>query len=342
ATTSVEATSPRAAVYAARAIADFAVLAAGRKRTLLPLTIADAPAFKLRGVIEGFYGPPYADADRATLLQVMGELRQNTFVYAPQNDDFAAANWFALYDDASAQPLEHAVAVAAGEGIDFVYGIRPGQGRFYPSTQPIRYSSDDDFATLTAKLDQVRGWGVTQFGIFFDDEVPDLLDDTDLATFGSLAEAQAFLLNRVDDYLRAVEPSAQLYTIGTHYSSADSDWQSYSQALSAALHPTVPVMWTGQATYSTTISAADLAPVTAALGAPPIIWDNWPQKIDGLDGRSADVATATRGFLSNAVLSSWQKNPLEDFLEVLGTIGRYTWAPATYDPTLAWNLWNSD
>ncbi len=341
-TTDVQAASARAALYAARSIADFAVPAGDGKRTLLALTVADAPAFKLRGVIEGFYGPPYADGDRTTLLQVMGELRQNTFVYAPQNDDYSAANWFELYDDADAQPLEHAVAVAAAEDIDFVYGLRPGQGMFYPSTQPIRYSSDDDFATLTAKLDQVRGWGVTHFGIFFDDEVPELQDPTDLATFDSLADAQAYLLNRVDDYLRSVAPDAQLYTVGTHYSSADDDWQSYSETLTATLHPTVPVMWTGEATYSTAITAADLAPVTQALGAAPIIWDNWPQKIVGLAGRSADVATASRGFLSNAVLSSWQHNPLEDFLEVLGTIGCYTWTPTSYQPDAAWNLWNGE
>jgi hypothetical protein len=341
-TTSVQAASARAALYAARSIADFAVPAGAGKRTLLAVTVADAPAFKMRGVIEGFYGPPYADGDRTTLLEVMGELRQNTFVYAPQNDAYAAANWFQLYDDADAQPLAHAVAVAAAENIDFVYGMRPGQSMFYPSTQPIRYASDDDFATLTAKLDQVRGWGVTQFGIFFDDAVPELQDATDLATFDSLADAQAYLLNRVDDYLRSVAPNAQLYTVGTHYSSADAEWQPYSEALTASLHPTVPVMWTGEATYSTAITAADLTPVAQALGGAPIIWDNWPQKIVGLDGRSADVATAARGFLSNAVLSSWQHNPLEAFLEVLGTIGCYTWTPATYQPDAAWDLWNAE
>src|SRR5258706_10868738 len=42
--------------------------------------------FVHRGIIEGFYGPPYSHADRLWLIDKLGAWGLNRYVYAPKDD----------------------------------------------------------------------------------------------------------------------------------------------------------------------------------------------------------------------------------------------------------------
>ncbi|MFN7954497.1 MAG: beta-N-acetylglucosaminidase domain-containing protein, partial [bacterium] len=50
-------------------------------------------AFRFTGAIEGFYGPPYAAADRLALIDVLAESGLDHYVYAPKNDPFHRSRW---------------------------------------------------------------------------------------------------------------------------------------------------------------------------------------------------------------------------------------------------------
>ena len=43
------------------------------------------------GVIEGFYGPPWSDAERRTLLDWMARFGLGTWLYAPKDDPWHRA-----------------------------------------------------------------------------------------------------------------------------------------------------------------------------------------------------------------------------------------------------------
>ncbi len=44
--------------------------------------------FQTRGVIEGFYGPPWSHQDRLDVLRFMGREGLNTYIYAPKDDPY--------------------------------------------------------------------------------------------------------------------------------------------------------------------------------------------------------------------------------------------------------------
>lgn len=340
--TALYAGSPRAVLFALRELVTRTAADGSGRAQAATETVVDAPDFPVRGVVEGFYGPPYGDAERQTLLHLMGELRQNIFLYAPQNDDFDHIHWYTPYPVDRLQALASAVEAARREQIDFVWAVRPGLGLYYKTDHPIQYSSDSDFALLVAKIDQLRGIGVRHFGLFFDDNLSGFTNDADRAAFPSLGAAHAALVDRVEDYVKGLDPAARVIMVGTDYSAAAAGWQAYNEDLRAALHPSIDVFWTGNQTYSATIAAADLYPVADSLGRTPLVWDNWPAKGGAvpLDGRAADVPEAAAGFVANPVLSSWQRHPIADAELVLGTDASYAWHADLYQPDAAWAAWS--
>ncbi len=330
---------PRGARYAVDAA--FALVAKDEAGTLYvpAATVVDWPAMAVRGIVEGFYGDPFTIDARALLLSTMDETRHNTYAYSPQNDDYAHALWASPYPPDRLAAFGAAAAQAAAVGIDFTWAVRPGQGLYYGPVVPISYSSDADFATLTAKYEQLASVGVARFGLFFDDNTEVLTNAADMAMFTNFMQAQVFLINRVDDWLRGRDPNARLLAVGTRYTEAVVGWQIYNEYLRDNVHPTVDFLWTGNQTYSPTISAGDLQAVDTSLGQQPIIWDNWPQEVVSLAGRSSDLPTAVQGLLSNPVICSWSHEPASAFVPILGTTGMYAWRPDLYDANTALANW---
>ncbi len=47
----------------------------------------------MRGVVEGFYGPPWSHAERLSLLGWLARQGLDTYVYAPKNDVHHRRRW---------------------------------------------------------------------------------------------------------------------------------------------------------------------------------------------------------------------------------------------------------
>ena len=47
----------------------------------------------LSGVIEGFYGRPWTEAQRVRMLDWIGQAGMNMFIYAPKDDIHIRARW---------------------------------------------------------------------------------------------------------------------------------------------------------------------------------------------------------------------------------------------------------
>ena len=86
-------------------------------------------------------------------------------------------------------------------------------------------------------------------------------------------------------------------------------------------------MWTGNDTFSRTLQASDLQDIDATLQRQVLLWDNYPLTVAPLGGRSADLADAALGLLSNPVINEFGKYPVDEFWAVLGPLADYEWSP---------------
>ncbi len=218
--------------------------------------MVEAP-FRVRGVVEGFYGPPWSHDARLEMIDFIGARGMNAYAYAPKDDAKHRAAWREPYDAGEMQRFAELATRATDAGVRFGFAVSPGLD--------ITYESDADRATLVEKLLALAEHGVTWFLL--------LLDDIPMQP--ALAPRHADLACHVLGALRAATPEATLTVCPTEYVGMQSS--EYLAALAAGLPPDVDVMWTGPTVCSPTISAAQARARAAALGGrPPLVWDNYP------------------------------------------------------------------
>ena len=140
----------------------------------------------LAGVIEGFYGQPWSQAERFELFDWMAGWGLNTYLYAPKDDLKHRAIWRELYSASEAAPLGELIRACKQQTIRFIYALSPGLD--------IRYSDDADLIRLKRRLEQMLGLGCQHFALLFDD-IPDHMAAEDVKTFGSFASAQSYVAN---------------------------------------------------------------------------------------------------------------------------------------------------
>ena len=56
-------------------------------------SISDYPAMPLRGTIEGFYGEPWSHDERLDQIEFYGDVKANTYIYAPKDDPYHRDRW---------------------------------------------------------------------------------------------------------------------------------------------------------------------------------------------------------------------------------------------------------
>lgn len=302
-----------------------------------------APALPIRGIIEGFYGPPWSDQERIDMFKFMEKENLNTYVYAPKGDPYQRVDWRSPYPAAELAQMKTLVTRAQQDHVRFVYSVSPGMTGTSPTAvnQSITYSSSVDRKALEAKINQLRSIGVNTFMLSFDD-IFTSLKPADQAVYGTnYALAQMQLANKVYASERAQDPQFQLWLAPTsYYGLTDGP---YWQTLRSTLSPNIQVIWTGQWVLNQTITGTQASIITKLLGRKPILWDNYPvndytydtgrqpQLMMGpLQGRSAHLPNHLAGYLSNPMLQP-QASKL-----ALETIADYLANPSGYRPMAAW------
>ena len=304
-------------------------------RSVHAVLVRDWPSIPVRGVIEGFYGPSWPDAEIASQLRFYGANKLNTFVYSAKDDPYLRADWPDLYPAAQLSALTHLVTTAQAAHVNFVYALSPGLS--------ICYSDPASLPELEAKDQQLWDAGVRQFALFFDDIGTGFNCAADSTQFGSspdpLAAAQAYLLNQfVTGFIDTHPGALELITVPTDYA-GDAD-SAYRQVWKASLNPDVLVYWTGVGVIPQTITAAQAQATATEFGHQIVVWDNYPVNdyqptrlfLGPLVGRAADLDTQVAGFTSNPM-----QEPAASTIPEFTTAG-YTWNPAAYDraPDAAW------
>jgi hyaluronoglucosaminidase len=298
-----------------------------------------ARAVRVRGVIEGFYGPPWTHQERLDLIRFCGERGMNTWVHAPKDDPFHRARWREPYPDTELGRLAELVREAERCDVEFAYAIAPGLD--------ICYSHDVELERVLAKLDQVRAVGVRHFQLLWDDVEHKLHCPEDEALYGGeerpTGAAQAVFSNRV---AKEVDQAGPLVVCPMAY--AGTGEGEYRRSFAPRLDPGIVLYWTGPEVVSHGITREELEiSVHRYAGHEHLLWDNFPVNdwapetlflgpLRGRDPRLADgpllgtianaMVQAVPSKLALATVADWASDPfaydpVESYTRALGAHG---------------------
>jgi len=298
-----------------------------------------ARTFARRGVVEGFFGPPWSMSYRRTLFAFGAARGMNTYLYAPKDDPYHRERWRLPYPDEAWSALVKLIAGARKHEIDFVYAFHPGEGLCFSEPRTIE--------TLLHKADRFYSAGVRTFAVLFDDIPSRLLDARDRRAFkNSLARAEGTWMQRILDAQPGGWMNVEWWICPSRYSEdpllertfgsfEPEFWETFAACLPAG----VACFWTGPAVVSRRISLGDARRAAEALKHPLLLWDNYPVNdlsmsdelhIGPLRGRDPRLPRAVQGYLNNPLLQpelGWVP---------LATCFDYAARPAKYRPETSW------
>ncbi|MFC4504000.1 MULTISPECIES: beta-N-acetylglucosaminidase domain-containing protein [Streptomyces] len=305
--------------------------------TVAGVSVVDYPLMPLRGAIEGFYGSPWTHAERLDQLAFYGDLKMNTYLYAPKDDPYHRERWRDPYPADRLAELGELVRQAADHHVRFTFALSPGVS--------ICYSSAADRAALEAKLQAVYDLGVRSFSVPLDDISYTRWNCTgDRTVYGapsreSAARAQVEMLNRLErDFLASREGTEPLQMVPTEY--GDVTETAYKKTVREQLDPAIQVMWTGTDTVPPRITVQDAAQAAAVWGRKVFLWDNYPVNDYGqAEGRLLLAPYAEREPGLHGQLSGLVLNPMNQAaaskIALFGGAD-FAWNDTGYDPRRAW------
>ena len=295
--------------------------------------------FDRRGVVEGFFGPPWSMSHRAALFEFGAKRGMNTYLYAPKDDPYHHESWRDPYPDAEWQSLVELIRLAQRHSIDFVYGFHPGKGLCFASAEPV--------LQLLRKAKVFYEVGVRTFAILFDDIPSRLEHEEDRGRFGgSLARAEGLWLEKILAQQPATWREVEWWICPSYYTDDPLLARMFGkfepgflQTLAEYLPASVACFWTGPRVVAKEIGLAHAHKIAERLKRPLILWDNYPvndlsmkeeMHLSPLVGRDARLPEAVYGYLNNPLLQ-------ESLSFVpLATCFDYAARPAAYDPEESW------
>lgn len=291
------------------------------------LRIEDGPVIASRGVVEGFYGTPWTQAQRLKQLRFYGEQKLNLYIYAPKDDPYHREKWRVSYPAHEMARIKALLETARQNEVDFVFALSPGLDLRFDGT-----AGERDFAALRKKLEALYAMGVRHFAVYFDD-----IKDKSGAK-------QAEILNRLQrEFVEAKGDVKPLLTVPTEYFTLDmadskGEIKPYTKAFSDTLDRRVQVMYTGPGVVCEGIDNMDATFVSGIYGRKMAVWWNYPTTdyftaqlalgpIYGLDGRLDQ-------YMDMLAINPMEHAELSKI--ALETAAEYAWSPGSYQPEEAW------
>jgi protein O-GlcNAcase/histone acetyltransferase len=287
----------------------------------------------LAGVIEGFYGPPWTQAERFELFDWMARGGLNTYFYAPKDDLNQRAIWRELYSPTEAEALGQLIQACQQRHLRFVYALSPGLD--------IRYSNAAELEHLQRRFEQMLALGCQNFSLLFDD-IPDRMDPADRQRWDSFAAAQCHVVNALFRWTRERCPDARFLFCPTPYCGRMADarlgGEGYLATVGRELLPEIDIFWTGPEIISREITVAHIRELQTVLRRKPLIWDNLhANDYDGrrffcgpYSGRPLDLRNQVSGLLIN---------PNTEFalnFAAVHTLAAFVHCPGTWDARQAY------
>jgi len=293
--------------------------------------IEDYPLFEKRGYIEGFYGTPWTQEGRLSMLSLMAKAHMNTYYYAPKDDPYHRELWKKPYPERELPKLRELVEAAKRQFVEFHFCIAPGLS--------MQYSSEEDYAALLNKLRQVYDLGVRRFGLLLDDIPEELQYPEDIARFGSeTVNAHSYLGNRLWDDLKALDAENRLTFCPLQYHGKGDEY--FISKLGRGLDAEISLFWTGRNICSQELTVPEAITFIQSTRHQPLYWDNFPvndaemyneMHLGYLTGRDTELYRYSEGIISNCMeYCECSKIPLL-------TVADFLWNPHAYNEKQSWN-----
>ncbi len=214
------------------------------------------------GVLEGFYGRPYAWPERRALVERLAPAGYGFYLYAPKADELLRRRWREPFPEARHADLAEFAAFCRARGARFGVGLSPFE----------LYLGFDDAAkaALTGKLAELDDLGIEDLGIFFDDMRGDI---------PGLAARQVEICH----WIAARTAASRILVCPTYYTDDPvldrvfgARPPTYLADLGRDLDPALAIMWTGPEVCAREYSPGHLAAVARVFRRAPFLWDNYP------------------------------------------------------------------
>lgn len=297
------------------------------------------PTFERRGIVEGFFGPPWSFKHRSAMFKFGAGKGMNTYLYAPKDDPYHREKWRLPYPPQRWKEMERLIRCAQRWNIDFVYGFHPGKGLLFSSARPI--------AVLLAKAQRFYDAGVRTFAVLFDDIPSRLTHEKDRKRFaGSLAGAEGWLLAEIIARQPASWRDVDWWICPSYYSEDPLLARVFGrfedhflEKLSETLPASAAFLWTGPKIVSEQITARHVRGIRRRLDRRLVLWDNYPvndlsmrndMNLGPVRGRDPDLPNVVYGYLNNPLLQE-----ALSFVP-LGTCFDYAARAHAYDPERSW------
>jgi hyaluronoglucosaminidase len=299
----------------------------------------DAETFRRRGIVEGFFGPPWSMKHRMAVFRFGAAFGMNTYLYAPKDDPYHRERWKEPYPPKQWHMLLQLIHSAARQNIDFVYGFHPGKG--------LCFCTDPALRVLLKKAQRFYDNGVRTFAVLFDDISSRLEHARDRDHFAnSLARAEGFWLSEIQSRQPSSWKDVEWWICPSYYTpdpllarmfgAFEAD---FLDILGESLPPQVACFWTGPAVVPEHVTAAHMRPIARRVKHPLLLWDNYPVNdlrmsdelhIGPLRGRDPELPRMVYGYLNNPLLQE------ELSFVPLSTCFEYAAKPRAYDPERSW------
>ncbi len=255
---------------------------------LSTVTISDYADLKERGIIEGFYGKPYAKDVRLDLLRFMMRYKMNTYVYGAKSDPYHSGRWSTPYPNSSqltdkqkssgfvsSEDMQEFASVAHDTKVNVAWAIHPGNSLMNSSTV-----IDD----IMIKFSSMYDLGFRQFAVFCDDvSIPSTESGMNL-TAQRITDLQKAIEAKWNiegaapaDTVKPLRFTPQIYC--RSFAGSEQQFNSFFKALSS-MPSNVTVYYTGGAVWSVP-NNDDLNTVQNQFGREVIWWWNYPCNDNG-------------------------------------------------------------
>lgn len=220
-----------------------------------------------RGFIEGYYGIPWSNEDRMSLMEFGGDFKMNAYMFAPKDDEYHAGKWREPYPEAELAGIQEMVAVGEATKNKFIWTIHPFMYNAMRFDTEENYQAD--LATIITKFEQMYAVGVRQFGVLGDDA-------------GGDASDQVKLMNDLNEWVKNKEGVYNLIFVPKEYS------ENFSSGINSPylkkineMPDEIDIMWTGSSVCGW-VTEATFEWFKTALSTPQkpgreaTMWLNWP------------------------------------------------------------------
>ena len=206
----------------------------------------------LRGVVEGFYGPPYPPSHRLAMLEIVSGLPgAPAWLHAPKDDPFHRVRWRERRPDPEMSDLRASASGAGRLGVAWIEGCSPWLFR------------DGDAPLLRERAAEAREIGAAGFAVLFDDVV-------EPATPGLAARQASLLLEAVDG---SGLPVVACPTVYCEEQLDDGEGEAYLAEFIRLLPGGCSILWTGPGVIPRRMEICPAIEGLAGEGR-VVIWDN--------------------------------------------------------------------